>query len=322
MLNLFYNEPDPDRWLPFDRFPRRLIRRAVRGPARPGGQTYVYLNLRAGLDRIGAPYRVNDFGHARRNPSELACIIGRPHVLDQMAWRNPILFGTAIYSHPSQDPNLLERLPIRKILVPGEWMRRMCEPAWGAKVAAWPVGIDTEQWRPQACAKEIDVLLYDKVLWQRDALEPRLVAPIRERLKQEGRSVAEFRYGFYKREEFLDALARCRSMVFLCEHETQGLAYQQALSSGVPIYAWDRQGPWLDPSFYPHTEVFGPVSSVPYWDERCGETFKDAPEFEAGWGAFWDKVRLDSFAPRDYILENLTLEKCASAYVQIARELS
>ena len=53
-LNLFYEEPDPDRWLPLDRYPRRLIRRIVRGPFQPGGTMRVYLNLRAGLDQAAA----------------------------------------------------------------------------------------------------------------------------------------------------------------------------------------------------------------------------------------------------------------------------
>ena len=107
-------------------------------------------------------------------------------------------------------------------------------------------------------------------------------------------------------------------MVFLCEHETQGIAYQQALSSGVPIFAWDRQGLWKDPSFYPDKAVFGPVTSVPYWDERCGRRFSDTDAFLEGWSAFFEKVRSSLFQPRDYILENLTLETCAQRYVESA----
>ena len=138
ILNLFYEEPDPDRWLPFDRYPRRVIRRMVRGKPRVGGQQWVFLNLCAGLDGLGVKYRVNDYRHAQKHPDELACIIGKPHVLDKIAWKNPILFGAAVFSHPLADPDLLQRLPIRKVLVPGEWMRQMCEPYWGDKVAAWP----------------------------------------------------------------------------------------------------------------------------------------------------------------------------------------
>ena len=72
MLNIFYEEPDSDRWIMFDRYPRRLVRRLWRGRPRPGGQQRIFLNLCAGLDRIGIRYRVNDYRHARRNPRQLA----------------------------------------------------------------------------------------------------------------------------------------------------------------------------------------------------------------------------------------------------------
>lgn len=321
MLNLFYQEPEGDRWLPYDRHPRRIVRRVVRGPRRPGGQERVFLNLRAGLDRLAIGYRVNNYRHARRNPGELACIIGKPFVLDRMEWKNPILFGASIYSHPLDDPDLLTRLAIKKILVPGDWMRRMCEPYWGDAVMSWPVGIDTDLWRPQTVAKDIDVLLYDKVLWNRGEEASALIEPVRMALREKNRSFVELRYGSYREEEFLDALKRCRAMVFLCEHETQGIAYQQALSSGVPIFAWDRGGPWRDPSYYPHRVVFEPVTSVPYWDERCGMKFLGADDFAKKWDEFWEGVEEGRFAPRNYVLENLTLEKCARRYISIAESV-
>ncbi|RYG16053.1 glycosyltransferase family 1 protein, partial [bacterium] len=145
-LNLFYEEPDPDRILPFDRYPRRLARRVLSRSRRIGGQKRVFLNLCAGLDRIGVRYRVNDYRHAEGHPSEPVCIVGKPHVLDRVRWKNPIFFGAAVFSHPADDPYLFERLSVVKMLVPGEWMRQMCEPWYGDKVVAWPVGIDTDLW--------------------------------------------------------------------------------------------------------------------------------------------------------------------------------
>jgi hypothetical protein len=152
-LNIFYEEPEDDRWLRYDRYPRRIIRRLVRGKPRPGGQTRVFLNLLAGLDELGVGYRVNDYHHARRHPEEMACIVGKPFVLDKMAWKNPILFGASVFSHPLDDPFLFERRPVRKILVPGPWMKAMCVPYWGKRVDAWPVGIDTDVWRLRTTAR-------------------------------------------------------------------------------------------------------------------------------------------------------------------------
>ena len=320
-LNLYFSEErNVDRWVPLDRYARDWGRRLIFGRPRFSGQSRMFLNLCAGLDRIGVPFRVNDFGHARRHPEEVACILGKPNLLDRMKWRNPIVFGAAVYNHPLDRPDLLEQLPVKKVLVPGEWMRRMCEPWWGSAVTAWPVGIDTVRWQP-ADGKDTDILLYDKVLWQRASCERSLIAPIRNRLDRMGVSFREIRYGSYREADFLDALKRCRAMIFLCEHETQGIAYQQALSCGVPIFAWDRGGPWLDKSYYPHRVEFGPVSSVPYWDVRCGEKFAGMEDFAEGLDSFWSGVKNGRFSPRDYVLENLTLEQCARSYVDIVRSV-
>ncbi len=320
-LNLFYEEPDLDRWLPLDRYPRRLVRRIVRGRPRAGGQARVFLNLCAGLDILGIPYRINGYRYIERHPDELACIIGKPHVLNKTHWRNPILFGAAVYSHPLADPDLLKRLPVRKVLVPGEWMRQMCEPYYGDTVVDWPVGIDTDSWtRDPDNQKTFDFLLYDKVRWEHENYRATLIEPIRQELSRRGFTYSEIRYGYYQEETFREMLRRCRAMIFLCEHETQGIAYQQALACDIPILAWDRGGYWQDPEFYPHRVKFGPVTSVPYWDERCGRTFADAAEFPERLSQFC--VDLTHYSPRDYILQNLTLEICARKYLEHVQNVS
>jgi glycosyltransferase involved in cell wall biosynthesis len=351
-LNLFYEEPDPDRWLPFDRYPRKVIRRLVRGRPRVGGQQRVFINLCVGLDKIGVKYRINDYRHIHRHPEELACIIGKPQLLDKIPWKNPILFGAAVFSHPLANPGLLKRLPIQKVLVPGEWIRKMFEPYYGDKVAVWPVGIDTNLWKPiqniesrkqkaeinkskieirkiesrndsdwaTTGHKTTDFLIYDKVRWEHERYERELIQPIRNGLKKRGLSFTEIRYGFYDEEDFHRLLQQCRAMIFLCEHETQGIAYQQTLSCGVPILAWDRGGFWQDPAYYPHKVKFQPVSSVPYWDERCGMKFENISQFSGRLDGFWPKVQAGTFRPRNYILEHLTLEKCAKAYLQFCED--
>ena len=321
ILNLFYAEPDPDRWLPLDRYPRRILRRVIRGRSPMRGQRRVFVNLCAGLRRIGVPFRVNDYKHARRNPSEIACIVGKSCVLDAMPWRNPILFGASVFSHPLLDQHLLQRLPVRRVLVPGEWMRRMFEPYYGGAVFAWPVGIDTRFWSPGP-TRTTDILLYDKILWQHEVYERWLLSPIRKLLESRGLMVRTLRYGSYQEEEF-HALARtCRAMVFVCFHESQGIAYQQALSCGMPIFAWDPGGEWCDPEFYPNRVKFGPVTSVPYWDDRCGLKFADVAEFESRLDEFLQRVYSGSFAPRSYVLEHLTLERCAETYLEHVESVS
>src|SRR3954451_19213826 len=137
VLNLFFEERD-DRWFPGDRHIRPLLRRMLLGKSWISGQRRGFLNLFAGLDRGGIRYRVNDYSYIRKHPQELACILGRPFVLDWMEWKNPLMLGVAMYNHPSDAPDLFQRLPVRTILVPSAWYAAMCKPGW-SRIDVWPV---------------------------------------------------------------------------------------------------------------------------------------------------------------------------------------
>src|SRR5262249_40190689 len=106
VLNIFYEEPDEDRWFPLDRYPRRVVRRVIRGPHQPGGTERFFLNLGDGLRRAGIAYRVNPFTYARNHSEEVIGIIGKGHLLRKHLWRNPIVFGPAVFSHPLDDPEV------------------------------------------------------------------------------------------------------------------------------------------------------------------------------------------------------------------------
>jgi hypothetical protein len=320
-LNIFYSEPDPDRWVKFDRYPRRLIRRLMRGKTRPGGVAMVVINLMKGLDRLGVPYRLNDYRYIRKHSDEVACIVGKPHVLFERKWGNPIVFGAGIYSHPVDYLDLLTKYPgIKRVLVPGEWMRQMFEPYYGDKVSAWPTGIDTDEWKPTTGSKNIDFLIYDKVRWEHDKYKDELISPIIKILNDNQLSNLYIKYGSYIPAELKEKVNQCKAAIFLCEHETQGLAYQQILTTNTPILAWDRGGYWQDPDYYPKRVKYRSVSSVPYWDERCGSKFTDINDFAQNLTAFLNQ--LNTFKPRDYILENLTLEKCAEEYIRIVQNIN
>src|ERR1700683_2186830 len=117
----------------------------------------------------------------------------------------------------------------------------MGEPYYGKAVVAWPVGIDTGYWRDaRDTHKTHDFLIYDKVRWEHEKYEANLIEPIRQELRRRRLTYTEIRYGYYEEDDFRKKLRTCRAMIFLCEHETQGIAYQQTLACGAPILAWDR----------------------------------------------------------------------------------
>jgi glycosyltransferase involved in cell wall biosynthesis len=318
-INLFYEEPDPDRWLPFDHWPRRLIRRLVRGPHQPGGQMRVFLNLAAGLDRIGVPYRINDYRHVRANPGELACLIGKPHILRKFSPRTPLLFGSSIYNHPIDDESLPSRHAIRQVLVPSAWVQRMFSTVWPGIVSVWPVGIDTSRWAPEASTtKDVDILFYDKISRDRQHYEATLIDPLMDELRRRGLVVEYLRYGTYREHQFHAFSRRARSMIYLSRYETQGIALEQMLAAGVPVLVWDAGGEWQNLEYLLRGVRFSPVTTVPYWDDRCGRRFTSAEDFPSVLDDFWRGVQLDTFAPREMIVERkLTLEGAAQAYVDL-----
>jgi glycosyltransferase involved in cell wall biosynthesis len=146
---------------------------------------------------------------------------------------------------------------------------------------------------------------------------PELLDRVTATLRASGLRFDVLRYGAYREQDYHARLGSARAMVFLCEHETQGFAYQQALSRGVPVLAWDRGGVWQDPAYYPDRVRFSPVSSVPNWDDRCGVRAADGDELVAAFPAFHEGVVNGRFNPRALIVEELTLAQRSRAYVEI-----
>jgi len=319
-LCLYYKpEPERDRWVKGDRFVRPIARRVLRGSPVPGGIDTVFSNLCLGLDELSVKYEINlPFDQIR--PDDRVGILGRGRsCLEGYDKPNPIVAGIGLMTHPSEWPTLCEDYPVAKYLQHSAWTNSIYQSYFGDRCEVWPVGIDTAVWKPNGFAKSVDFLIYDKIHWEHERVSEELIDPIRGILKDRGLSFEGIRYGSYDPTEFRAALARCRAMIFVCEHESQGLAYQECLSTDVPVLAWN-QGQWLDPNRFAWGTADIPATSVPYWDERCGVKFKDMNEFTESLIEFLDKRAHGEFSPRDYILENLTLEKCARNYLAIMDE--
>ena len=306
---------ETDRWVRGDRYVRPLVRRIVRGPAR-GGVPAVFENLRRGLDRLGIRYAVNVPFRALR-PDDRVGVLGRGReCLAGYDRPNPIVAGIALMTHPSEWPTLFDDYPVAAYLQHSEWSANVYRPYFGDRCKVWPVGIDTERWRPSGAPKQVDFLVYEKFLWDHDEHRRRLLEPALAELRARGLTYELVRCGEYTPRQYAAALARARAMLFFSPHESQGLAYQECLSSGVPVLAWD-QGACLDPSRFAWGDPDIPASSVPYFDERCGMRFSAASTMGATLDAFVDALRRGRFAPRDFVLETLTLERCARAYVAL-----
>lgn len=277
-----------------------------------------FLALVRSLRECGADVRINDFAMARRHPKHPIGLAGYPSIFDHVDLPNPIIFGPGDYGFPDDVPRLLAKLDIRRFIQPSDWAASLYETVCGDRMMVWPVGIDAAA-HPDLSGhpKSVDVLIYDKIRWDRDREVPRVLDTITAYLTAHGKSFRVLRYGSHNYVEYSTSLRDSRSLLFLCEHETQGLAYQEAMSSNVPVLAWD-EGILVDPMQRKFAAPDLIVSSVPYFDERCGERFKMA-EFPDVFERFWS--RLPSYNPRAYVRDRLGLRMSGQMYLDAYREL-
>ena len=92
-------------------------------------------------------------------------------------------------------------------------------------------------------------------------------------------------------------------------HESQGFALEEALSCNVPLLVWNVKLRIQEMGMEDiYKNIKSPVTTIPYWDERCGEYFYDKNELEMVFNKFMDK--LDIYKPREYILENVSIDVC------------
>ena len=120
----------------------------------------------------------------------------------------------------------------------------------------------------------------------------------------------------YEEEDYLDCLKNAKFGIILDAHESQGFAIEEALSCNVPLLVWNTKT--MDQEYNSKYEAIS-CTSVPYWDERCGEIFYDVNELEETFNKFVSK--LDKYEPRKYIEENLGVEKCAKKLETLIKDI-
>ncbi len=305
---LFFEDRDRDTLLRGDRKFRRALRKSVAllrpNRQRVSGFEMSFRLLQLALAKMGQRVHVNDFGLARRNPEFPIGLCGYSHVLEHRSLPNPAVLGPGIFDHPLQNLALFEDPRNASYLVLCDWMGDLFARWYDrSRLFLWFGGIDVAHWPEGRRHKDIDVLVYDKIRWNRDTLVPSLREPLLDELRHRGLAFQTITYGHYTLGTYKKLLERSKSMLFLCEHETQGMAYQEALASNVPVLAWD-QGSWLDPNRGKWEPDEIPASSVPYFSPQCGARFTDSNDFPGALERFL--ARQDTYEPRAWVAENLS----------------
>ena len=120
----------------------------------------------------------------------------------------------------------------------------------------------------------------------------------------------------YEEIDYLNYLQTCKYGIILGAHESQGFAIQEALSSNIPLLVWSASS--MNQEHGSNFEDI-PCISVPYWDNRCGEIFYKDLDLENTFNKFI--VNLHNYKPREYILENLSTEKCSERFIELIKSI-
>ena len=171
-----------------------------------------------------------------------------------------------------------------------------------------PFAVNVEKFTPINNKKE-NVFIYFKRRKQKE------LSFIKTFLQKKNINYAIFDYvKRYNEEDYLKYLQNSKFGIILGAHESQGFAIEEALACNVPLIVWNISSlSQEEGTNYPNMSA----SSIPYWDNRCGEYFYKKEEFESKYNEFISK--LDTYKPREFVLENLSVEKCAKNFKKLIR---
>ena len=233
----------------------------------------------------------NDIAHEKHSKIELdTCIIG-PQV-----W----LFDT-------YGQFLIENQNYyKKIIAPSEWVKNKFITKFNLpedKIAVWPVGIETFN-------NERDIT-YDCLIYFKRREQKELYI-VKQFLDSKNFTYKMVEYGGYGEDRFKNLVNQAKFCFLINGTESQGIAVQEIMSMGVPIIAWDIKE-WLDQG-----EAYRvPATSIPYWDERCGEVFFNIDDLEVTFSKFY--ATLGQYNPKAFIKDNLSFECSVKTLLDILR---
>jgi len=194
----------------------------------------------------------------------------------------------------------------KKIIAPSEWVKNKFITKFNLpedKLAVWPVGIEEFD---NIREPNYDCLIYFK---RRDQSE---LDAVKKFLVSNGLSYRMVEYGTYGEDGFKQLVNSAKFCFLINGTESQGIAVQEIMSMGVPIIAWDIKE-WLDQG-----EAYRvPATSIPYWDERCGEVFFNIDDLDVTFSKFY--ATLDQYDPKAFIKDNLSFECSVKTLLDILR---
>ena len=279
------------------------------------GPNKVFTNTTKGLNLIKYPFVVNKHLNSTKR---VWLQWGREPLEVLHKAKSKVVVGPNVGFIPSD----LAKYNLRSTLyaVAGPWVKKLWLELGFSQcpIKVWPVGIDTEVFYPSKHNDTIDlaknprVMVYHK---RRSLSELHEIHNLLNTLKINHFTVP---YGAYTEKEYLDALHSSSIIIWHGCSETQGIAFQEAMSCNIPIIVCDATS--FSQSKHPRLPYSTKldqfhVTSAPYFSEICGIKINSIGQLKEAILRMLDTIT--DFNPRTFVQQNLSLTHQAHKLVSL-----
>jgi hypothetical protein len=242
------------------------------------GEVFKYIFL--AFNELGVNYKLNE-------KCDINWFMQRHKALDTEPLTSlPNLFiGPNIVDIPPYCPALMDYNNYVTSIVPSPWVKEL-HNKWlpDDKVTVWNAGIDYNRWCENKKPIEYEVMIYFK---NRDRADLQSAISFLESKKIK---YIIIEYGTFNQDQFFDTISKSKYGFLIDGTETQGIAIAEMMSCNLPLLVWDVK----------KTQALFSPTSVPYFDETCGEIFYNKDDMSIA----YEKLIRGSYQPREYILKN------------------
>lgn len=197
---------------------------------------------------------------------------------------------------------------------PSEWVVNLWKSFsfFNINIYSLPFGVDTDKFcEIKPMYERSEVFIYFK------RRQPHELEFIINFFQVNNISYKVFSYtNHYSENDYINCLQNAKYGIWLGAHESQGFALQEALSCNVPLLVWNVSS--LNQEVGSNYNDM-PATTIPYWDDKCGEYFYSYNEFIHKYALFI--TQLNKYNPRQFILDNLSIQKCEEKFIDIIKKI-
>jgi glycosyltransferase involved in cell wall biosynthesis len=227
------------------------------------------------------------------------------------------IFGPHFSVFP--DPKRVNQIRGNNVIYvqPSDWAR----DAWrcnhfcqGIRIETLPFGVDTHRFNEVLpIDQRTQVFIYFK---HRHPMELKLMQQF---LNNNHTNHKLFSYDEkYDENDYLKFLHLSKFGIWVGAHESQGFALEEALSCNVPLLVWNVTSMNQEHGqTYPNIKA----TTIPYWDDTCGEQFTNISQLSETFSKFMHKLNENAYAPRKYVLENVSINKCKEKWEDLVKSM-